>query len=235
MAKYYAKQISIENFDYEMYYDEECAKYDMFWAGDTDFGEINKKFINNLLNNLDSYDCDCESLEEEFDEPEAKEYYKLANYWFPKDDGSEFTEEDLRKLADCRIEFTRGNFDYYDLICKLLEIIYGKPFKNGIIKGYGQSDWMKYICPESMSDERIEWIESVLFATGTEYLISESPCNSVEELEAADDSFYDYTNLVNTEDIKAWVADSVGCKPEEVVLATIKGCSTYVKYEYEEV
>lgn len=235
MANYYARQISGEYFNYELYYGESCAKSDNFWAGgNREFIDINKELVENLLKNLEDYDYDCEQSEDEDGVAPEEEYYKLANYWFAKNDGSKFTEDDLRKLTDCRIEFARGQLESNDLKCKLLEIIYGEPFKHGTIRGDSQGDWMNYICPESMSDEYINWIEAVLFARGTEFEITEEPIDSPEDFDNAN-TFCDYTNEWREEDIRKWAADCAGCQPEEMKLILITGHHTYVKYDYKEV
>lgn len=220
MNKYYAKPTSMEYFDYTVYYDEDMAKDDNFWAGgNRDFGDINGSLrddIKNHLENLDS-DVETETDSEKTDKENVEGIFNLVHYYFPKSPGRELQ---YIKLAN---EFTYcESREENNIICKVLQMEYDEEFINGTITGNSQGDWMEYICPKKIAN-RVPYIEAVLFATGTEFAITEDKLDldgkTEDEINQAfddADKFYDFTELWKEEDIKKWLADMIHCKPEEV-------------------
>ena len=220
MLKYYARPTSMEWFNWEVYYGEDMAKEDNFWAGgNSDFGDINGSLrddIKNHLENLDS-DVETETDPEKTDKENVKGIFNLVHYYFPKSSGKELEYIKWAKEF-CSCDGREEN----EIICKVLQMEHDKEFINGTIHGSGQSDWMEYICPKKMKD-RVPYIEAVLFATGTEFAITEEKLDldgktkdEIEEALSNVDQFYDYTDLYKEEDIKEWIADTIPCKPEEV-------------------
>lgn len=222
MLKYYAKPTSMEWFRWEDYYGDDIAEEDHFWAGgNRDFGDINGSLrddIKNHLENLDS-DVETETDSEKTDKENVKGIFNIVHYYFPESSGRELQ---YIKLANefCSCDGREEN----DIICKVLQLEYGEEFINGTIHGYSQGDWMEYICPKKM-ESRVHYIESVLFATGSEMAITEEKLDldgkTEDEINQAfddADKFYDYTNLYKEEDIKEWIADMMHCKIEEVEL-----------------
>lgn len=237
MKHYYAKQLSYEDFDYEMYYNEDDAVQDNFWAGgNRDFCDINADLINNLVRNieymLDDIDTDVE--EEHRKVPTLKIIRANMEYYFKKQSGNKFTQTEVKKFKELADKYFNANRrEENDILCELLEIIYEEPFINGTLRGSCQGDWMEYICPASMRDN-IDWIESVLFATGTEFVISEVPLENPDELDGSNSSI-DYTDKWNEEEVRAWAASIAGCKPEEMKLVLIENTYTTVQHNYKEV
>lgn len=237
MKHYYAKQLDIENFDYEMYYNEDDAVEDKFWAGgNRDFCDINADLIDELVKNLESmlYDIDVDVEEEHRKAPTLKIIRANLEYYFKKQSGKKFTQTEVKEfkaLADKYVGATCS--EEKDILCELLGIIYEEPFINGTLRGNCQGDWLKYICPASMRD-RIDWIESVLFATGTEFAISEKPLENPDELDGSNSSI-DYTDKWCDEDVRAWAANIAGCKLEEMKLILIESTYTTTHHNYKEV
>ena len=70
MKRYYARELSAEDFDYSMYYDDACAKNDHFFAKGDGFC-INEDFISDIVYNLDkavyNIKLDLDNIEENED------------------------------------------------------------------------------------------------------------------------------------------------------------------------
>ena len=238
MAKYYAKEHQTEYFDFENYFNEDDAVMMNFWAGgNRDFGEINHGLIAGLLDKLADFDYDCETDESELEDEDEKlsieDYLKNANNYFEKSNGSQLTEKDLTILLECRSIYSSEDDEV--VLCKLLEMIYDKPFKCGYIRGCSQGDWLNYICPEDVTDETISYIEAVLFATGTEYEITYEPIDSAEDFDSVD-TFWCYTDKYKIDDVKEWLAKVAigGCEAEDVKLLRVSNSYTTTSYEYSE-
>lgn len=233
--KHYVKEVEIA--DSAIYYNNYDAEADKFWAGgNTDFVEINEDLISGLMDKLTDFSDDCASLEEESSTVDLKEYLKLANYYFPKANGTEITDENLKMLMDTRRKYASHSFVYYDVLCKLLEIIYDEPFQFGTLKGYCQSDWINYICPASVSETKLNYIEAVYFGKGSEYEVSEEAYESLEAFESAGGyTYYIYCAETNPQKIKQHIAEELGCTIDEVSVRRITGTHTVVHYDYEEI
>lgn len=250
MKKIYAREVDCEFFDYEAYYSTDEAESDLFCAygNERDFRNLNNyradyvKKLENCKYDIDTIrnEIDDESTAEELDANKEEILDTVRYYFRPQEDRADFTDlelDDLKNLCDEFYSCCSNKED--DIICRALEICYGFKFKTGYIHGCSQGDWMKYMCPETLSQEAIDYIESVLFATGTEYCITENECESLEEAEAAfdkGDCFHAYTAKWCAEDIKEDLASQCysGCKAEDIVLLTIKKRHVHYSYDYEE-
>lgn len=227
MKKYIATEVNPDFYDFENYYDEESAVYDKFWAGgNSDFKDLNpdlvvdlKKKLDDLVYDIDSLDFDNYDNEDDF----QQEVEDTATYYVKAYDSEiNLTDRELNYLIKLAYDFNEAKSqDENEIICKVLELFYKERFITGTIAGSSQSDWMDYICPKIMKD-RVPYIEAVLFATGTEFYITDDKIevdglNLEEDLHDLD-GYYDYTELWRTEDVKEWVANNNHCKPEEVVI-----------------
>lgn len=230
--KYYAKEMPAEQFDFEAYYNEDDAIRDHFWAGgNRDFRDLNEDLKKDTKNHLSDAYYDLFKADEEDSE---KEKDSILNYYFVKANKQTLTEAEKVKLINYIKEFDSCySKDENSIICGVLEIIYGEPFIEGIIRGSSQSDWMEFICPESMKDS-IAYIESVLFATGTEFLITQNKIASADDIENTD-YYFNYTNLWKAEEVRQWLANQIGCGLDDIVIMRISGEHNIVKYDYEEI
>lgn len=223
MKKIIAQQLDNECFDYEMYYDEEQASYDMFWAGgNRDFKDFNADLKDDVTKALDNCGWDLENgIDEELSD-EEKNADRLSNcrYYFKGLTKNELTDEQFYKLGELSIKYRNcSSRDELDIICEALTILHSKKFVHSVIHGCCQGDWMEYIAPETMSKESISWIEAVLFGTGTEYRIAEVELPDDFDLTDADallekldediNNYCDYTDYWRQEDIKDWIARGV--------------------------
>ena len=244
MKKYYATEAAPEWFDYEIYYDESRAEEDHIWiGGNRNFIEINEDFRKTIVKNLEdcAYDIGI-AIDEATDADlggvidqaalEVKEN-EVVKYYFTKNDKTPLSETELHDLVILAREFVDGTYsDENSTICKVLELLYGEPFLNSTITGSSQGDWLRIIYPESRA-AIIPFIEAVMFATGTEFIITTEPIE-LAELEDAD-CFHDYTELWKDEDVRAWLCATLSCKSEELVIRKISDQHTHITYEYKEV
>lgn len=230
MKKYYAIECAPENFNYEMYYDDLMATEDNIWiGGNRDFSTTNADLREDTVKALedayyDIYEADDVTEEERID---------AIKYYFKKENKQPLTELEIDELTNLvRMFNTCSRRDENDIICQTLTILYGKIFESSMIRGSCQGDWLEIIYPE---DKRslVPYIEAVYFATGTEFRITEEPVEESELDEA--DCFYDYTELWKDADIRDHLCETIGCKPEELVIRKICGEHHYVKYDYKEI
>lgn len=245
---YYAKQLDPETFNYEDYYDEDCAVSDNFWAGgNRDFCDINKELRSDIVRSLEDCQYDIGVVRDDYADEDnvitdqaayEDELERVVRSYFSKADGSELTVEEVNDLAlYCEHFSTCRSVDENDYICCVLEIIYGKKFINGTLHGCCQGDWLEYICPEDMQD-RLDYIEAVLFATGNEYQITEQAVNNWKEAEEAfenGESFGTYIHAWSDEEIREALAKDAGCDADQIHVKKISGKHHYVKYDYEEI
>lgn len=231
MKKYYATECNPESYDYRCYYDEYMAEEDNIWAGGNsrNFGETNEDLRKDVVRALENSYYDLFEVDDVTDEDRVD----TVRYYFKKTNKEALTDYEIDLLTNLsRMFSTCSGSDENDIICQVLTVLHGEAFEHGVIKGCCQGDWLEIIYPESKRD-LLPWIESVWFATGTEFRITEEP---VEENEVDDAiQFCAYTNLWRDADIKEWLCKEIGCNPEELVVRKISGEHHYVKYDYEEI
>lgn len=228
--KIYATEVDSENFDYSCYYDEDMAEEDGIWAGgNRDFAEINPDLRKDVSRALESAYHNLYDIEDFHDVDINIE--ETLNYWFKKSSGDPLTEAEQKTLLKLVGDFFYcTSADENGIICKVLTIITGKVYKEGVIRGYSQGDWLKIIYPEEIQ-ERLSWIEAVLFATGSEFAIT---TEAIEEKDLDDaEVYYDYTNLYKPEEIKAWIAENNHVGVDDVEIRLISNRRTQYIYEYD--
>lgn len=233
MGKYYVKVINDEFFRSDDFYSESDAELDRFWAGgNKDFGDFGE-WMKDFTKALEFIDEEAQDLLYQVSKDEmtlqeaAQELYGVVRDKF----SSEFGERGGRLSQEWTIpacaEFLKACKEYahadcvdarYEAICKALEVVYKEPFINGALRGNSQGDWAEFICPKSL-EPRLEYIEAVVFATGTSIMVSADAYDSFEEAEEADDYYYDYIARWRDDDIKKYVAEQQGCGPEDVEVA----------------
>lgn len=216
MKKYYVRVCNPEWFKYEDFYDEDAANDDKFEIiKNSDFAAFGWDGYRTVARALEycSYDLDVseynyDSLDDMMDDQldTVRGYFR-----------NELTTSQLWKLYEIIGEYNEcASGDEIGLALKALEIVHGVKFITGTMRGNSASDWFDYICPESLKP-RLDWIEAVLMATGTELCITVEPVEEGTDLESVD-CYYDYTDKYRVEDIKAFVADSQGTTPENVIV-----------------
>lgn len=244
MAKrYYARQIDIESFDYESYFGEDDAIFNRMWiGGNRDFITINSDLREDVVRHLEDCKYDLDVVRDDYDvhefeteEDYTKELFATIDNYFSKENKESLTEAEYLKLIDLVDKFYNcESREEDDLICEVLEVIYGEPFTTGEFRGCCQGDWLDYICPESLSQEYLDYVEAVLFATGTEFCIT---CDAYDlEPDFSEvDTYCDYTYLWKDQDIREWLAKNIGCGIGDVVIQLIDDVRTVKRYTYRSI
>lgn len=231
MKKYYATECNPESYYYRCYYDEDMAVEDNIWAGGNsrNFGETNEDLRRDVVRALEDSYYDLF----ERDNVTKEDRINIVRYYFKKVNKEALTDYEIDLLTNLsKMFYECARSDENDIICQVLTVLHGEVFEHDVIHGCCQGDWLEIIYPESKKD-LIPWIESVLFATGTEFRITEEPVEEDEVDEAI--HFCAYTNLWRDADIKAWLCKELGCSQDELVVRKISGQHHYVKYDYEEI
>jgi len=227
---YYARQLDTEYFDHRCYYSEEDAAYDNFYAGgNRDFAEFNGDLRTDITKKLENCMYDLDAI----DSDNMDEMLETLKYYF-----GDLSKDELFKLADLTKDFNDCSSSLeVSIIAQVLSIMKHEEFTSGLIRGNCQGDWAYYICPKAM-ENRIPWIEAVLFASGTEFVISEEKCTREEfENDFENDKVFTYcayTHHYNSQDIKEQFAEVLNCSPDEIKLLTIANTYTTVHYDYAE-
>lgn len=234
MKKYYAKELRSGNFDYEIYFSDDYAEDMNMWiGGNRDFIEMNKPLYKDIDRALKYIYIDCENIKYDNDgEISAEEKRDLVEYYF-RDYKKGFTENNVESIVDIAYEYDTEGIDNTECIVEVLSIVYGVPFKSGTMSGSVQREWVEYICPASVDQETIDYIEGVFFGTGTEYLITEEKIDSAKDFDDVESVSY-FTVKYRTEDIKRDLAKQFGCEADELVILNIKEEHHYTTYDYEE-
>lgn len=236
----YAKQLDGECFRFEEHYDEEMASEELFAAyNSADRYGINESLILDTFKALENCDYDIGALNHDLSEEDRlAEIRETVKYYFKPAGKAVYDDCKMDRLAALAEEFvSRASTERdYEIAKEALSIQYGEPFKYGWIKGSSQGDWMRYICPESISKERVHWIEAVLFATGTEFMV----CTDENQEEEPDwdecGMFVMYTDKWRDEDVKEDIKNILGsdlAEDGEVKLVMITDVRTVKQYSYE--
>ena len=129
---------------------------------------------------------------------------------------------ELAKLA-AQFEWCRTS-DENDILCRVLQLITGKEWTAGTIRGCCQGDWQEIIYPAEYGRVWLEEFETEYFNTGDEWRINEGrPDGS--------DNYYFYSHGWNDDMIRQEIADAAGCDPGDVVLFKFTGWSRSASYE----
>lgn len=105
--------------------------------------------------------------------------------------------------------------DVSDNCCNVLNLIFGGDWKYKTIRGCCQSDWADFIYNAAViSDEEVEYIESVYFNTGYELgVIEDADGMDLETVDTSSVDYWDYTDKFRNEDI----AKHLGFNPADCV------------------
>lgn len=213
----------VENFDsfyWENWYSEEDAVTDhIYIGGNRDFGTMNESLFTETKTKLNDLYYDIDQIRDEgyTGQKLVEEVYSMIRRYFKYHDGTTLVPPDCLKLLQLTKEYANcALHDEFDVMAKVLSVIYKEKFITGVFHGYGQSDWQTYICPESLKP-RLSYIEAVYMGTGTMIEISDDKYETAEEAEEANNYYLDYAvDLYGDEDIKQYVADQLGITKAEV-------------------
>lgn len=226
MKRIYAIQQNRDYIDTDFYFDfEEESKYlKLAIIGGRDFASFTFEEYERAEQNFDDFLNEFEHL---IYDGKIYSYYgnftNVVNNLFAKNNGKKYTTKEVHqfKLLYERIEKER-TYDFEDYACEILELITGNAYKKTAISGCSQGDYADVICPETIENETIDYIEACYFGTGTEYCIYEEETEeilSVEELENnCDYAYFDYTALWSAELYKQNLSKTYNLPLENIIV-----------------
>lgn len=122
------------------------------------------------------------------------------------------------KIAGNRTQFYKALTscrDDSENVCNVLNLIFGGNWKYITIRGCCQGDWADFIYNAAViSDEEVEYIESVYFNTGYELgIIEDADGVDLEDIDKSNVDYWDYTDKFRNDDI----AKHLGFNPADCV------------------
>lgn len=117
--------------------------------------------------------------------------------------------------------FTAENMSEDESICAALELLTGKRYESGYIRGCSQGDWQGVFYPAERSDA-LRYLEIEYFNTGTEY--------RVQEENDEENSFTVYCYEWSEDGQKREIADAIPTTPDNVMLHEFEGYTKTPKW-----
>ena len=223
MEKYHIKRINPEYLNFETWEDSAWKEDHVMLFGNRDmtYNEDDYKAIEHAIDsfNIDLDQSEFQLQDDEIDDDQfEKDVTEMVNYYFKKTE-QPFNRQEVAKIY--RLASTMSMSEV-DKVCKLMEFMYRKPFVNGTMHGYSQSDWSNYICPASYDQDAIAYLEGVMMGTGCEWDVPEEKTETLEEIQEKDiwSAAYYTADPYNAEED---LAKQIGCTPEEIVLYDEEG------------
>ena len=202
-----------------------------------DYKDINFDIVNAILNNVIDYS-----------DYELQVYYKNNNACMVIDALKPYKKISLKqalKIVKIRDDFNKyRKYDRYDTISMILSVIYCNKFDYAIMQGTVQREWIYcFYNTQTIDNERLAYIESVIFNTGIEILVSSTPIEIDTESDIDDirdmiisECNYDnvYTHIWCIDDRKKYIASLLKCNIDDVIYYAIGDAETisYIKYTY---
>lgn len=161
------------------------------------------------------------------------EYSTVSEYlrdYFPKMyDDRIYSIEDILKITEVLRELENADSISREMLfLDLLTLMTGKKYTCICIHGDSQGEWQEVYYPEDdYTKENIAYLEACYFNTGAEYEIY--PVSSLDKKVEEDESVFCY--IINDK-VKERLAETYGCKPEEILV--YNAGPTITTYTYEE-
>lgn len=139
---------------------------------------------------------------------------EALNDLLPPDDArSEYTRAERLELAKLAAQFEWcSSSAENDILCAVLELITGRAWEYGTLRGCCQGDWQEIIYPAEYGREWLKTFETEYFNTGTEWIVDTDGY-----------AFSIYTTEWRDDDIRARIADAAGVSVDNVVLIDYDG------------
>lgn len=206
--KIYAKQVPPEWQESPLVMD--YLDWDVFVYGNRHYNGHNAEHVDDLINRMYEaaeelkalmsgrgyYDSFIEIIDDLLPAPNCKKVYSRA---------------DRTRWKTLLLAFDAEAINDDDAFCAGMELINGKLYESGEIRGCCQGDWQNVIYPAEYGREWLEHFEIEYFNTGAEWRISEGELDS-------DDDYYFYSHEWNNDGIRAEIAEAAGTTPENVIL-----------------
>ena len=203
--------------------------YDVFSVfGNRQYHETMTDVVEKTKNTLDGAEL--------YDELQAIKSNDGANYetteecimdYLPPENGGKYTENQLEELEKLISDYTGYKTSHdLDVLCEVLSIVDGKTYDWTTIRGCCQGDWNYCVYP---ADADVKSFEVEYFNLGSEWMVSE--LEEGEKEEDCDDGYTMYVYSWDETDMRKEIADSAGCKPENVTMYKFAGYIKTPKYE----
>lgn len=147
-----------------------------------------------------------------------------------KSNGKRYSTREIKRI--CELVTDYGYKEDTDILCEVLSIVTGQEYKSRQIHGCSQSDWREIIYPADVySDEAISVFECLFFNDGSEWEIDDLDYSDDTQLDPEDISGYTiYCTSWNDDGIRKELAESIGCKPEQVIMYSHDGTYQVDRY-----
>ena len=211
MVKYYAKQVSPEWQEDDLFYQYKDKK-----TGHYNLGMNDDYYVDDVIifGNKEFKDY----TNEEFDKIRQLDnvYYEFENnYWnnasefvhayFGRKNGKRYGTREIHAWKELFKKYEQ-RYDIDDVITDALKLMTGKSWRTREIHGYMQREWQTIYVSENVSEESVDYIGMCYFNTGTEWLVYESK----EDFDNEESSYSIYCE--DEEDL----VDRIGCEREDI-------------------
>lgn len=220
--KIIARQVPPEYQESPLFYGDEFWPENVFVFGNRDFNQ-HADTLNDLKTAL-------ENIVEVFDDMQQGQGWTddlayAIHCELPEEYRREYSRPERLKMVELANEYCFAkSYEENDILCKVLELITGKTWDNGTIRGCCQSDWQEIIFPAEYGREWLKHFEAEYFNTGTEWIIDPDG-----------DNISVYAHGWNNDLIRAELAAAVGVKPEDIILLAFSGWTKTAAYTEVEV
>lgn len=236
MKKYYATQ-DLDTADaWEIEFDpDDFVAYHMWAGGNRDFCDINPSLRNDIVHALEEVKWNLEHIDDDEDlDEDAKnnERLQVIKDEFKNLSSVELTTDDYYNLGSFAVDFYAcRSSEENDIIAKVLGILHGVKFKVDTFRGSCQGDWMEVIYPEDLDRDLFDRYEALIMGTGCYFAVTDSEVEE-DEVENVDCTMY-YVHQYNTDEVKQYLADEIGCEPEDIVLRLVESRQVHYSYTYK--
>lgn len=225
--KIYAKQVPPEYQESPLFLGDEFWPDDVFVFGNRDYNQ-HADTLNDLRTAL-------ENIVEVFDDMQYGEGWTndlayAIQCELPEEYRREYSRPERLKMVELANEYCFAkSYEENDVLCKVLELITGKTWDNGTIRGCCQGDWQDIIYPAEYGPEWLKCFESEYFNTGSEWIIhdDETPPDGPEDIFGVSI----YCHGWSDDEIKKEIAESFGGTAENVVLYKFTSWKRMAQYE----
>lgn len=229
MKKVYARQIPPEHQESPLFLGDEFFPDDVAVFGNRNYNEHCPPVFDRVYSVL----YEGELLDAWDEQREGRGYKTWAdalNDLVPPEGREPYTREERKhKWPDLLAKFWGAKSKEYNAIyCEALELITGKKWLHGKIRGNCQGDWQDIIYPAEKGQDWLKWFEIEYFNTGSEWMVhdEEDEPESPEEISG----FTVYCHGWSDEEIRAEIAETAGENPADVVLYGFDGWTQIARY-----
>jgi hypothetical protein len=215
--KIYAKQVPPEYQESPLFLGDEFWPENVFVFGNRDF--------NQHADTLNDLRAALENIVEVFDDMQRGDGWTddlayAIHCELPEEYRREYSRPERLKMVELANDYCYSkSYEENPILCKVLELITGKTWDHGTIRGYCQGDWQDIIFPAEYGREWLKHFETEYFNTGSEWIIDPDG-----------DNVSVYAHSWNNEGIRAELADAVGVAPENIILQAFSGWTKTAVY-----